>query len=233
MSMLNSVSESAQTVKNSAAENTAELNKVMARQRRKSRELETQVFGMDLTDVDKLRKIFDSIDEDKSGSIDPEELGIALQKAGKNPTRELLKKLFEKYDTDGNGTLEFNEYQGMIKDWDAVVDEFTKEEQRMAAALAAAQPAPTGRRSRQNSKELPELPTDEGGARSRRTSRELLPNMESLDLSPGAGATWGGAEAKKALAEGRSALSDLTEEQRQGLMAHVSARGAGNRRRSI
>ena len=70
MDMLNSVSQSAQTVKDSASENSALLEKAFTRQRRRSRELETAVFGKDLSDVDKLRKILDDIDEDSSGSLD-------------------------------------------------------------------------------------------------------------------------------------------------------------------
>ena len=149
---------------------------------------------------------------------------MALKKAGKAPTREQIKKLINKYDTDKNGTLEFHEYQAMVKDWDAVMEEFDNEEARMAAALAAAEPVGGGRRSRKSSKELPDFDTADSGRRSRRDSRELLPNMQALDLSPGQVAV---------PANTLSPIDQLPAEQREALMAHMKARGAGNRRRSI
>ena len=52
------------------------------------------------------------------------EIGMALKKAGKEPTRGLVKKLIKRYDTAGNGTLEFNEFQCMLNDWKSIMQEF-------------------------------------------------------------------------------------------------------------
>ena len=66
-----------------------------------------------------IKQIFKSIDEDGSGSIDASELMRALILAGKRPTREQVEKLLAKHDADGNGTLEFHEFEEMIQNWDA------------------------------------------------------------------------------------------------------------------
>lgn len=76
---------------------------------------------MHLTDVVQLRKIFDEIDADKSGTIETTELSAALKKAGKNPTNEQVKKLLETFDEDKSGSLSFDEFQKMLKDWDTVI----------------------------------------------------------------------------------------------------------------
>ena len=46
---------------------------------------------MHLSDVEALRKVFDAIDLDKSGTIETTELREALEKAGKKPTDEQVK----------------------------------------------------------------------------------------------------------------------------------------------
>ena len=54
---------------------------------------EQEVFGMHLSDVEALRKVFDAIDLDKSGTIETTELREALEKAGKKPTDEQVRRL--------------------------------------------------------------------------------------------------------------------------------------------
>jgi len=174
MSQLKTLSETMDVVKGQITEKSERNSHRLVELRRKSRELEQLVFGMGLRDVDKLRKIFDEIDEDKSGSIDCKELGQALVRTGKAPTREQVKRLLKKYDADGNGTLEFEEYQHMIANWDADIAEFDSERERLEAALAAAEPQSTGAtRSRKNSRELPETGGSFSSQRSsRRSSRD-------------------------------------------------------------
>ena len=57
-----------------------EVKKATTRQRRKSRDLEQDVFGMHIKDKEKLKKIFDEIDTDGSGELDVSELRAALEK---------------------------------------------------------------------------------------------------------------------------------------------------------
>ena len=49
---------------------------------------------MHLSDVEALRKVFDAIDLDKSGTIETTELREALEKAGKKPTDEQVRSCF-------------------------------------------------------------------------------------------------------------------------------------------
>jgi len=136
---------------------------------------------------------------------------MALERAGKEVSLDLSKKLLKKYDTDKNGTLEFDEYQGMLKDWDAVTAEIESERARLEAALAAAATKPTGTRSRHGSRELNLDGLDLTGAtgnRSRKTSKEgeglPAPELtreeiaERLKSSKGGDALLGGGESRRA-----------------------------------
>ena len=59
---------------------------------------------------------FRKFDVDGSGSIDVAELGDALQMVlGKRPNRETVKQLFAIADTDGNGTLDFEEFSQLAR----------------------------------------------------------------------------------------------------------------------
>ena len=89
---------------------------------------------MNVMEVGALRKIFDEIDEDKSGTIEVGELKDALVKAGKKPTEAQVKKLLLTYDSSGTGSLSFEDYRKMIADWD-------KFEDQMAAPAPAPAPA--------------------------------------------------------------------------------------------
>jgi len=249
MSMLMKMSSDAQEARTSAVQKSESLVRSMERQRRKSRELEQEIFGMHITDVKQLQDIFDNIDEDHSGSIDATgkacascsarssrqalppllanarvpvvpELMNALMKAGKTPSKEQVKKLLTKYDEDGNGTIEFREYQVMIKNWEDDIAQFDSEKARLQAALAAAEPATAprhGRRSR--SRDDIGVGVSAGfrseGA-SRRHSRDNIPTLTPSDAS------------SPLKAEG-----ELTQADRDEITARLGFAGARNRRVSI
>lgn len=61
------------------------------------------------------REIFDALDVDAGGSISAEELGIGLQKLGHHCTQAELHALVAKLDTDGSGTLEFEEFEAAAR----------------------------------------------------------------------------------------------------------------------
>ena len=75
---------------------------------------------MHLTDIEALKKVFDSIDTDGSGAIDMSELRSALEKAGKKPTEEQIKAVITKYAGDGKAMV-FEEFQKVIADWEDVI----------------------------------------------------------------------------------------------------------------
>jgi len=140
MAMLDATSVHVRRASSEASEATAALEEKVVRARHKSRELEEAIFGMGLTDVEKLRDIFKQIDTDGSGTIDQAELGVALKRAGKDPSDELLQTLFDRYDVDDSKTLEFAEYQLMLKDWNAVKADIDREKARRQAAIDEAAP---------------------------------------------------------------------------------------------
>ena len=120
--MLNSMAATAQVTAEKATASTEELEKKTTKQRRKSRELEDEVFGMSLNDVDKLQKVFNEIDSDGNGYIDTNELKSALQKAGQNPTDEQCKAVLAKFAKElgaDKGVL-FGEFQKMVAQWDSI-----------------------------------------------------------------------------------------------------------------
>ena len=148
MAQLASMTNQKDALVSSSAETSQALERKAVRQRRKSRELEQDVFGMHLSDVVQLRKVFDEIDLDKSGTIETSEFREALIKAGKRPTDEQIRTVLTKYAKDVNSGLTFDEFQKVIADWEDVI-------------------AGIDRQSRRPSKEIPER-------LSRRPSKETL-----------------------------------------------------------
>lgn len=70
---------------------------------------------------DLVRLAFDSVDEDKSGSINAEELNKIMTQIttdiGVDPlSKEDVNKLLKHYDSDGNGDVDFDEYSVLIRD---------------------------------------------------------------------------------------------------------------------
>lgn len=63
-----------------------------------------------------LRLTFDYFDKDNSGHLDSQEIEELLQIRGQDDdSQQLVKDLINKYDTDKNGTLCFNEFKELIK----------------------------------------------------------------------------------------------------------------------
>eukprot|EP00941_MAST-03F_sp_MAST-3F-sp1_P002340 g2340.t1 len=66
--------------------------------------------------LQELRKMFNSFDEKKTGSLEPEEFHAATTAMGIVITKEDLKKLFKKMDTDQNGHIGFDEFLKFMED---------------------------------------------------------------------------------------------------------------------
>jgi hypothetical protein len=58
-----------------------------------------------------LRKVFDDLDADKSGTIDVEEVRGSLRRLGMKYDDGAVTKLIKRIDVDGNGKIDFNEWQ--------------------------------------------------------------------------------------------------------------------------
>jgi calcium-dependent protein kinase len=58
-----------------------------------------------------LREVFDSIDTDKSGTLDVEELKSAFKTIGQDAADETIEKMFAIGDTDGDNSISFDEFK--------------------------------------------------------------------------------------------------------------------------
>ena len=64
--------------------------------------------------MDEIREAFSLFDSDASGQIDIRELKAAMRALGFEVKNEELKKMVTDVDNDGNGTIEFAEFLGMM-----------------------------------------------------------------------------------------------------------------------
>merc|ERR1719269_380689 len=64
--------------------------------------------------LDEIREAFSLFDSDASGMIDIRELKAAMRALGFEVKNEELKKMVTDVDNDGNGTIEFTEFLGMM-----------------------------------------------------------------------------------------------------------------------
>ncbi len=64
--------------------------------------------------IENYKEAFLEYDKDGSGNISIKELGTVMRTLGENPTEDELQNLINKYDEDGNGTMEFTEFLCMM-----------------------------------------------------------------------------------------------------------------------
>merc|ERR1712166_561193 len=64
--------------------------------------------------VEEVREVFGLFDADNSGAIDCRELKGAMRALGFEVSNDELKKMVTDIDTDGNGSVEFKEFMGMM-----------------------------------------------------------------------------------------------------------------------
>merc|ERR1711966_368789 len=67
-------------------------------------------------EMSEIKEAFDLFDGDNSGAIDAKELGVAIQALGFTPTVDEIDKMVKDIDADGNATIEFDEFVGMMGD---------------------------------------------------------------------------------------------------------------------
>lgn len=61
-------------------------------------------------EVDKIKKIFETIDEDNNKYLSPFELTLVSQQLGKPLTKEEIDECVRIIDSDGNGQITFDEF---------------------------------------------------------------------------------------------------------------------------
>merc|ERR1712080_105802 len=70
--------------------------------------------GLSEEQMDEIREAFNLFDGDQSGAIDVRELKAAMRALGFEVKNDELKKMITDIDNDGNGTIEFAEFLGMM-----------------------------------------------------------------------------------------------------------------------
>merc|ERR1712072_355010 len=60
------------------------------------------------------KEAFELFDTDKSGSIDSSELDFAMRALGFEPTGQEVADMLSKTDEDGNGTVQFQEFDDLV-----------------------------------------------------------------------------------------------------------------------
>ncbi|CAO3658281.1 unnamed protein product [Umbelopsis ramanniana] len=60
--------------------------------------------------MNEFRETFQLFDKDNDGSITAQELGIVIRSFGMNPTESELVDMVNEVDTNGNGTIDFEEF---------------------------------------------------------------------------------------------------------------------------
>jgi len=80
--------------------------------------------------IEHFREVFSVFDADGSAAIDGSELGSCLRALGQNLSEEELKELIMSVDDDGSGSIDFEEFLGMIN---SKTDAINCEDEMLAA----------------------------------------------------------------------------------------------------
>jgi len=64
--------------------------------------------------IAEFKEAFSLFDKDGDGTIDADELGTVLRSLGHQPTEEEVEDMIREADTDGNGTIDFQEFIEMM-----------------------------------------------------------------------------------------------------------------------
>ena len=96
---------------------TNEKSQPLVRPKEKPKEFDPSKYlraGFNLDDVIEMKEAFDTLDSDKSGNIDPNELKNVIEEYGLDAKNSAIFQLVSELDTDGSGKIEFEEFLDMI-----------------------------------------------------------------------------------------------------------------------
>merc|ERR1719278_893800 len=65
--------------------------------------------------IQKLREMFDILDDDHSGEMNVEELSNTMRYLGLKMTEQEVENILKEFDDDGSGLIEFEEFMVLIK----------------------------------------------------------------------------------------------------------------------
>ena len=103
------------------------------------------------------REAFDQMDTDKSGELDFDEIMAAVKAMGQDPSEEKIHQYIKDHDADGNGRLDFAEFEGLAA--------------QVAGGDSAPEEPPVSRRPRPAAAEPPPAPAPAHAAPRRRPRR--------------------------------------------------------------
>ncbi|XP_064623165.1 calmodulin-A-like [Lineus longissimus] len=75
---------------------------------------ETQDNSLSEEQIAEFREAFSLFDKDGDGDITTKELGTVMRSLGQNPSESELQEMVNEVDTDGNGTIDFEEFLAMM-----------------------------------------------------------------------------------------------------------------------
>lgn len=81
--------------------------------------------------VAEIRKSFNVCDEDGSGTIERNELSRVMKELGETPTQEELEDILKDLDKNGDGSISWEEFLGVMAEWIAeaeMSDDFSESE---------------------------------------------------------------------------------------------------------
>ena len=64
--------------------------------------------------IAEFKEAFSLFDKDGDGTITTKELGTVMRSLGQNPTEAELQDMINEVDADGNGTIDFKEFLGLM-----------------------------------------------------------------------------------------------------------------------
>jgi len=92
-------------------------------------EIEEILAEIDEDSMGEYRKFFDSFDREKKGFIMATQIGRILEQMQQDFDEKSLRKLLKKFDADGSGKLEFDEFAAMVYTLANTVDKETLEKE--------------------------------------------------------------------------------------------------------
>ncbi|EYU23702.1 hypothetical protein MIMGU_mgv1a023810mg, partial [Erythranthe guttata] len=72
------------------------------------------LYVLNKEQIVEIQEAFTMFDKDGDGCINIEELGIVMRSLNQNPTEKELRDMINEVDSDGNGTIDFDEFLNLM-----------------------------------------------------------------------------------------------------------------------
>ena len=105
----------------------------LGRSRKGGASAKSKKFELTEEQKQEIREAFDLFDSDRSGYVDAEEIKVAMRALGVEPKDSEIQKMISEVDADGNGQIEFDEFNKMMTN--AILNRDPKDDLRKAFKL--------------------------------------------------------------------------------------------------